>query len=622
MSDSKVFPIMKKFTKIFAVSALVGFVSCVNLDLNPLSEGSSENWYSNQTEIEMALNALYTPEYIPFYGAIEPYVCGPLLGLDLIRRQDTYYTYNDGLNSTNATYYNENRWANMYTSIARSLRIINNMDKARAMGIPEETVKQYEGQAYFFMGLAYGELAFHYGDAILDKKGMTLAEAYSASRAPKADVVAYSMECFDKAAKLLPKSWSGLQRMTQGAAYAYKARYALYNGEYQLAADAAKDCMDLHAYSLHENYGELFTAETSPENIWWFRGDVSLKKYYWLATGSNTIVYNILPRVHGGWGVYGPTYELFCAYPCIDGKPIDKSPLYDYRDPFKNRDPRMSMTIVPFATPYTKSVVDGTYDPAEYAFLGIENSPNPKKPLVTRIADGVLVSNNDSKARAEHSPYNGLLLKKFVDETYKQNGYSGAATSYIHMRLGDVLLMYAEAMNELKKCDQTVLDLTINALRERAYKGTGIEYPKATAGNQAALRTVIRTERFIELAVEGHNYDDLLRWKVAEKYFNRPAYYLTRSGWSGSTSWNGDMNDPSLNADFKALCARWDAGRFPFGGVPAIDENGIADLSAQFEAGDIVQAFVRKFDAAKSYLWPIPQVDIDVNSNLKQNPNY
>ena len=49
---------------------LTGIVSlsmtaCANLDLNPLSEGSSENWYHDETEIEMALNDLWRPDFFP-----------------------------------------------------------------------------------------------------------------------------------------------------------------------------------------------------------------------------------------------------------------------------------------------------------------------------------------------------------------------------------------------------------------------------------------------------------------------------------------------------------------------------------------------------------------------------
>ena len=54
---------MKMKKNIFAaVAAAVLFTGCVNLDLAPLSEGSSENWFTNEQEVTYALNALYNPD--------------------------------------------------------------------------------------------------------------------------------------------------------------------------------------------------------------------------------------------------------------------------------------------------------------------------------------------------------------------------------------------------------------------------------------------------------------------------------------------------------------------------------------------------------------------------------
>ncbi len=597
---------MKKIFLITSIFTLFTFSSCVDLDLNPLSEGSSGNWYSSQQEIEMSVNDFYRTEFFP--------IDDMTWGDDVSARNTTSVVQNGTMTAENSTV--ATRWQNYYKGIARALRLLNNMDNARSLGVSESDITQYEGEAYFYMGYAYGMLAFHWGDAILDKVGMTLDEAYSISRSPKADVLAYSYECLDEAAKRLPTSYSGIQRATKGAALAFKARIALRNGDYTTAAAAAKACMDLNVYKLHSNYRDLFTASWSDEWIFFFRGDVTLTKYYWAGAD----VLNCISRLSGGWGGQkAPSYELICAYPCIDGKPIDESPLYNPKDLFENRDPRMAMTIVPFATAYNKSVLDGTYDPKDYLWLGYEYTPAPNRTTVYRGSDGAQVSNTDSKARAEHASYNGFLFKKYVDDSFLENGRKGAPTTYPMLRYGDVLLMYAEAMNELNQCDQTVLDATINKLRERAYAGTGIAYPSVTADSQTALRTIIRTERFIELAWEGHRYADLIRWKLAEKVYNRPSYFLRRA-WSGSTSWNGD--EANVSAEYRQLIQNWKDGNYPLGGVPEIDENGVADLSPMVNAGYIVVASERKFEADRDYLWPVPADDRLINESLDQNPNW
>lgn len=524
---------MKQIKFSICTASLFMLMSCVDLNLNPLSEGSSENWYSSQAEIEMSLNDFYRTDFFP--------IDDMKWGDDVTARNETSAVNNGTLTSEDGTI--AKRWENYYKGIARALRIINNMDRARAMGVSERDIAQYEGEAYFYLGYAYGMLAFHWGDAILDKVGMSLDEAYTASRSPKADVLAYSYECLDKAAERLPNSYPGIQRATKGAAYAFKARIAIYNEDYAAAATAAKNCMDLNVYKLHSNYQDLFTASWSDEWIFFFRGDVTLKKYYWAASD----VLNSISRLSGGWGGQkAPSYELVCAYPCIDGKPIDESPLYNPKDFFENRDPRMAMTIL-------------------------------------------------------------------------ENGKAGAPTTYPMLRYGDVLLMYAEAMNEMNQCSQEVLDATINKLRERAYNGTDLEYPRVTEGSQQQLRTVIRTERFIEMAWEGHRYSDLIRWKIAGKVFNRPIYFLNRA-WSGNTSWNGD--ESSVSAEYKQLIQNWKDGNYPIGGIPQIDEDGIADLSGMAEKGYITVATERKFDESRDYLWPVPAADRLINENLSQNPKW
>ena len=597
---------MKNSILFICILSFATLTSCIDLDLNPLSEGSSGNWYSSQQEIEMSLNDFYRTDFFPIDGMDW---CD-----DVTVRNTTTAFQNGTLTAENSTI--GTRWTNHYKGIARAMRLLKNMDKARSMGISEANITQYEGEAYFYIGYAYGMLASYWGDAILDKTGMTLEEAYTIARSPKAEVLAYSYECLDEAAKRLPVSYAGIQRATKGAALAFKARFAIRNNDFSMAASAAKACMDLNVYKLHDNYQNLFTASWSDEWIFFFRGDVALRKYYWAAND----IANCISRLSGGWGGQkAPSYELICAYPCVDGLPIDESPLYNPKDVFENRDPRMTMSIAPFASAYSKCVLDGTYKPQDYVYLGYEYSPDPSRITVYSAASGGQVSNTDSKARAEHASYNGFLFKKYINNQFLENNRSGAPTAYPYLRYGDVLLMYAEAMIEQNQCTQDVLDATINKLRERAYAGTGLAYPKAAPGSQTAMRTLVRTERFIELAWEGHRYADLLRWRLAEKVYNSPVYLLSRS-WSSSASWDG--NEASVSAEYRQLIQNWKNGNYPLGGVPEIDENGIADLRPMVAAGYIVVASERFFKADRDYLWPVPDADRLINKNLVQNPNW
>lgn len=208
---------MKKNYFIISILSAFLFNSCIDLNLNPLSEGSSENWYSTKQEIEMSVNDFYRTAFFP--------IDDMTWGDDVVARNTTSMVQNGTMTAENGTI--ATRWENYYKGIARALRLLNNMENARSLGVTEADVRQYEGEAYFYLGYAYGMLAFHWGDVILDKVGMTLEEAYSIKRSPKAEVLAYSYECFDNAAERLPVSYPGVQRATKGAALAFKARVAL-----------------------------------------------------------------------------------------------------------------------------------------------------------------------------------------------------------------------------------------------------------------------------------------------------------------------------------------------------------------------------------------------------------
>lgn len=612
---------MSKLYKYILAGALAfGLTACADLDLNPLSEGSSENWYHDETEIEMSLNDLWRPDFFP----IDDLAWDD----DLLNRNGSNeitlgtMTAQSGIASS--------RWSSLYKAIARATKVIESLDKGMATGVSAEKVNQYKGEAYFMIGFAYGELATYFGDAVINK-GMTLEEAYEATRSPKNEVLAYAYENLDKAADLLPASYATQQRPTRGAALGFKARFALCAGDWQTAADAAAQVMNSGVYSLHDNYRALFTADSSPELMFYFKGDLNLKMGFGLFGG----VKNYVIRKLGGYANQVPSLELLCAYTCTDGKPIDQSSLYNPKDPFANRDPRLAMNIQPFKTKYSAdyaeyeaSKLDGTFPEKypDYITLGYEYNPSPYANRVYEVATGQMVVNNDAKASNQHSAYNGLMLRKYVKDNWKDyNTYGGVSDNcYPYLRYAEMLMTYVEAKNEMGQCTQEDLDKTINLVRARAYNGSGIAYPRVEVTSQAALRKIIRMERRMEFPFENMRYRDLLRWRIAEKSHNKSMYYLPRA-WSGSADWNGLTGSESnieLPADFLTLLKNWDEGNFPIGGVPAIDEDGLPNLAPMEAAGYITTFYKMSFDPKKNYLWPIPANDILVNDKLTQNDGY
>ena len=241
---------------LFIGIAALGMMACAELDLNPLSEGSSENWYHDESEIEMSLNDLWRPDFFQIDGLD--------WDDDLLNRNGS----NDITLGTVTAQWgtSSSYWTALYKAIARSTKVIEALDNGTASGLSESKINQYKGEAYFMQGFAYGQLTTYFGDCVLNK-GMTLEEAYVAVRSPKSEVLAYAYECLDKAIAYLPDSYAAQQRPTKGAALGFKARFALYHEDWQTAAQAAEECMKSGVYKLHENYQTLFVAEIGRAHV-------------------------------------------------------------------------------------------------------------------------------------------------------------------------------------------------------------------------------------------------------------------------------------------------------------------------------------------------------------------
>lgn len=142
----------------------------------------------------------------------------------------------------------------------------------------------------------------------------------------------------------------------------------------------------------------------------------------------------------------------------------------------------------------------------------------------------------------------------------------------ILIRYADVLLMYAEAKNELGQMNETVWNLTIKALRARAgFTDPGALVFDATA-SKASLQNTIRRERRVELALEGLRIFDIRRWKTAETVLNIYPH----------------------------------GAKYGDAGV----DNGYIRLDK------------RSFNKDRDYLWAVPQSEKDLNPALGQNPGY
>lgn len=564
----------------FLIQFLV--TGCVKLDLNPLSEGSAEEWYSTPDEFEMSVNNLFK---MNLWWAWTTENVNLQVGTDnLTYRGETNEFKNSTLNADNA--YIEQLWTNNYKLISRAVKIIESLEKENN-GLSEKQKVKYEAISRFVIASAYSYLIFHWGDVPYYEKSVRLEDAYSFARTGKEKVLTEIYRNFDFAAENLPLDYGNSELLypTKGAAWAMKSRIALFMHDYKTAKDAAQSCMGLEVYELNPSFREQFLSLTkrSKESIFILPRSVELGEMIARATRS------WMPRLNGGFNSWNPTYDLLNSFLCTDGLTIDKSPLYDARFPFKNRDPRLSETIVPIGSDW----------------LGFRYQPHPDSLTVRNLSTGQMVTNNDNRAVNINAGFNGLTARKGIDEDFADDQQTDP--DHVVIRFADVLLMFAEAKIELNEIDQSVLD-AINQVRSRAY-GVAIDdvaaYPAVATLDQSKLRSTIRFERRMEFAFEGEmRYDDLMRWKIAEKAQNMGEYGLLDAA---------QLRSKVVNA-----------GLWFFPGVPVVDSDAIPDLSAIYDAGLIKITSIKHFDKSKDYLWPIPAKEFLVNrdNTLTQNSGY
>lgn len=160
----------------------------------------------------------------------------------------------------------------------------------------------------------------------------------------------------------------------------------------------------------------------------------------------------------------------------------------------------------------------------------------------------------------------GFNFKKYVNPEDIAESNSNSFNNLIILRYAEVLLSYAEAKIEFNKIDESVYK-AINDIRLRA------GMPIITVGkSQDQLREIVRLERKVEFPLEGLRYFDIRRWSIAEQVIPGRTY-------------------------------------------------GITYINKKNEL-DTLKAEMRYFNASRDYLWPIPEREINVNSNLIQNPLY
>ncbi|HQB27716.1 MAG TPA: RagB/SusD family nutrient uptake outer membrane protein [Paludibacter sp.] len=411
-----------------------------------------------------------------------------------------------------------NPWNWYYRAIRNANQFLANVDRSPL----DNTEKEYaKVEARFLRALYYHELMRWFGGLVITTDVLDPFAFETTKREDLETTVRFIVAEFDAVGQpgVLPEKWddSNYGRVTRGAALAYKARTLLYgasplyrkNGTtvtWQEAADAAKEVMNLNVYQLYydavdvsKSYTRLFNERVNNETI-----------LQYLRPDDNDL-YNNFPT-EDGWNVNKevgtiPTQQFVDCYDMLDGtEPITGyngdafSPIinpasgYDEQNPFVNRDPRFKQTIL--------------HDRATW-------------PLVNAVVNKMLDLTK---------PYrwlSGYYLVKYLDDRIDHMKGGSTSMNFQMMRYAEVLLNYAEAINEAaNNADNRQLAVAqLNAIRARAGITGALNAADFT---QDQLRERIRKERRVELCFEEHRFFDIRRWDIAKDVLNKPAVGIAK----------------------------------------------------------------------------------------------
>lgn len=416
-------------------------------------------------------------------------------------------------------------------------------------------VRVIRAYQYFIMNWAYG------GVPIIEN--YNTAEEAQVPRKTEQEVRDFIAKELDECTPDLNDTPSERGRIAKGAALALRMREALYYGDWEIAKNKAEEIIALGAYSLEPDYLKLFqvAGQDSKETI--------LAVQYIPNTYTLYTIGQMYNNGDGGWSSIVPTYNLVDTYEMKNGLTIDEAGSgYDATHPFKDRDPRLAMTIIYPGADYVKA--DGS--------TGVFNT-------LDKTVNGS--SNANYMTSADNASKTGLTWNKYLSPITQYADIWKSNACPIVFRYAEVLLTLAEAENELNGPSDVVYK-QLNAIRSRAGMP---EVDKTKYSTKEKLRELIHRERAVEFAGEGLRRADILRWKtddgkmLAEKVLN--GRLERRIG-----TVDASVSDPELRATI----------------------NTNPDPTEVLIENRVFKTFHRYF--------PFSQSDIDKNPNLKQNEGY
>jgi len=331
---------------------------------------------------------------------------------------------------------------------------------------PDQVKAQTIAEAKFIRAYGYFNLVRFFGRVPLVDTGVT----GNIPQSTAAQVYAFIESDLTYAAANLPLNWDPkfAGRVTRGAANALLAKVYLTQQKWAMAMAAANTVMISGQYNLTTTYDKIFReeGENSPESVFEVQATASAA-----IPSNNGVQYAQIQGVRGagawdlGWGWNTPSTLLEAAY--------------------EPNDPRKARTKL-----YTRPGSTTIYGEALPAGL-----PNP---------------------RYNNKVYTNPALRASIGNRF------GYWMNVRIIRFADVVLMYAEAANEVGgAANITAAQNALNSIRARARIGAPVgTLPDVITTDQNTLRDAIRQERRVELGMEHDRFFDLVRWGIAQTVLN------------------------------------------------------------------------------------------------------
>ena len=431
---------------------LTALMSCEKrLDLAPLNNPTVNTFYKTPADAAAAITGIYATlqDIYTHENIVTPNTVGtddavPFLQGNADRRALWSYTFVTTNNFTGGP------WGIAYQAIQRA-----NVAIARIPGIAmdENLKKRYVGEAKFLRAMMYFNLVRFYGGVPIIRGETTTLENVAIPRNTKEEVYAFIESDLKDASDILPLRYTGadIGRATKGASMGLLAKVHLTQAGndasstfWAKAAATAKEVMDLGVYDLWENYADVFDTKNKG-------GKESLFEVMYLTD------------VNGNWHT---TYWAPRGDPRVPANGfgtirVTKS-LFDL---FSDNDKRKPVTfLTSYVNPNTGATVNLSVD-----------DPNPAL---------------------------AVSFWKLADMTSRVGG--GGGKSFPYLRYSDILLIFAEAINEVNGPTQEAYN-TLNRVRTRA----GLDPVSGLTKDQ--FREAVLVERRREFALEGQRWFDLVR---------------------------------------------------------------------------------------------------------------